>query len=122
MHNCKSVFKYTITTFNDLKPYQNHFQESLKQEPRHLSRASLKMSTLYVQRDTQVKWPNNPVCHCDRQNKKPSARADLSDTPYIHNLWHYLSTLARIFPLKSYPVISNIVFDSMNRDKLVTED
>jgi len=108
MHDVKSVFKYTVTTFNALKPYQNHFQESLNQEPRQLSRPSLKMSTLYIQRNTQVKWPNNPVCHCDWQNQNPSARADLSDVLYVCAFCHYLHTLARIFPLKNYPVISSI--------------
>lgn len=37
------------TPFHDIKPNQNHFQESLNQEPRRLPRPSLKMSTLQVQ-------------------------------------------------------------------------
>lgn len=37
------------TPFNDIKPNQNHFQESLNQKPRQLPRPSLKMSTLQVQ-------------------------------------------------------------------------
>lgn len=48
-------FKYTITTQNDLKPYQNYFQESLHEEPRQLSQPSLKMSALYLHRNAQVK-------------------------------------------------------------------
>lgn len=115
MHDCKSVFTYTITTFNDLKPYQNHFQESLNQEPRQLAQPSLKMSTLYVQRNTQAKWPNNPVCLHDWQSKKPSAGADLSDALYICTFWHSLYALAHIVPLQNYPVISNIFSVRFNK-------
>lgn len=69
MLDSKSVFKYNIAAFNHLKRYQSHFQKSLNQEPGQLSRPSLKMSTLSVQRNTEVKCTNNPVCHCDWQNK-----------------------------------------------------
>lgn len=67
---------------------------------------------LSVQRNTQVKCTNNPVCHCDWQN--PLARADLSNTCiYVLSGTAYTPQLTRSLskPLQPFPVFFSAWFN-----------